>query len=557
MWAFPESVAMEASPLSTASTEDWIEEFDQSLNLQRDGIREFLDAQQERFQRVETELNRQLQQLADELAGNREEVHQAREEVQQRSERLAREAETLAGLKEELDTRQAQWEKLQEGATRQQEALVEQIRQQQEQLDHRGKEFAERQVEVDAAEARLHHDHRALELARQEHQAGLEQLATLRAQLEGKQAELDTQREQLAATHADTEKQRRRIARELNAQRAAQRKELERRRAELERQDAREQAELSQQLDAAQQQLAKVADELKASEQRAEQLESELEALRGQHDQLQQEQTQRACDGGVDAEALKRVETERDALLGRLSETESRLADAQRSLAESQEAGAAGSPADEDARRRYEMVLDDLRELKAQNAELQQQLAQAKSARPAAQATGGIMNWEAEKRRLLAALESDFDENNEEAKAERLRIEDVIEKTDQALAEKDRECSELKRLLDDQSANLGSVAVGAAAVGQVIDSDAIVQEERQKLTELQQQWREKLRQAEIDISIERAKLAREKAEFEERLAATGKGAHPPEGEARSSAPSGKPARGRWLERLGLKDADQQ
>jgi hypothetical protein len=101
------------------------------------------------------------------------------------------------------------------------------------------------------------------------------------------------------------------------------------------------------------------------------------------------------------------------------------------------------------------------------------------------------------------------------------------------------------------------VAVGAAALGEVLDSDSIVHEERQKLKELQDQWREKLRQAEIDISIERAKLARDKAQIEEKLLTLGKRADPPETETGQSAAAAKPARGRWLERLGLKDAGEE
>jgi chromosome segregation ATPase len=557
---FSELAAMEASPLLTSS-EDWAEQFDQSLHLQRERIREFLDAQQQRLERAETELGLQLRQFADEVARNRGDVRQAEEEVQQRSERLTREAQTLESLKEELATRQAAWEQFQQRATHQQEAWAEQAQQHQDQLDRLREELAQRQSEIDAAEAKLHHDQQALDLARQEHQAGCEQVAALREQLEAKRAELDTRHEQLSARQADTESQRRRIARELKARHAEQLKELERRRSELHRRDAHQHEELQQQLASAREQQAAVAAELNTSRQRAQELDAELGSLRGKYDQLTQEQTQRPGDGGMDAEQLKRVEAERDALLTRLGETENRLAEAQRSLAGAKKAGAEGEPADADARRRYEMVLEDLRELKAQNAELQRQLAQAQSARPAAQSPGGTLDWEAQKRRLLAALEADSDQDSEEAKAERLKIEDVIGQTDRVLAEKDRECRELKQLLENQSANLGTVAVGAAALGEVLDSDAIVQEEREKLKQLQEQWREKLRQAEVDISIERAKLAREKAQIEEKLLAVEKGAHQPEGKTGAGvpacgSPAAKPARGRWRERLGLKEPEE-
>ncbi|MHC4181588.1 MAG: hypothetical protein ACYSWU_29185, partial [Planctomycetota bacterium] len=74
--------------------------------------------------------------------------------------------------------------------------------------------------------------------------------------------------------------------------------------------------------------------------------------------------------------------------------------------------------------------MEDLRELKDQNAELREQLAQARSAPSAGPATGGALDWEAEKQRILAALESDSDEEDEQAAAERMKIEDVIRETD-------------------------------------------------------------------------------------------------------------------------------
>jgi hypothetical protein len=218
---------------------------------------------------------------------------------------------------------------------------------------------------------------------------------------------------------------------------------------------------------------------------------------------------------------------------------------------------ATGDAADlDDLRRRYEMSLEDLRDLKARNAELQQQLAAAKSAGPAAAPQkGGALNWEAEKQRILAALESDSD-GGKPTKEERLKVEDVLHRTDQLLADKDREIEELKKVLDHQSDNLGSVAVGAAALGEMFDKDAIVQEERESLRRLQEEWREKLRRAEIDISMERAKIARERAQVEERLrllesqAATAAGDKPNETDK-----EGTPVRGRWLARLGLKDGN--
>jgi chromosome segregation ATPase len=243
----------------------------------------------------------------------------------------------------------------------------------------------------------------------------------------------------------------------------------------------------------------------------------------------------------------------------RLMEAERRLAEAEHRLAEAPKAAPDGQLEEEEFRRRYELALEDLREVKARNAELQQQLASARSAAPSATPPRrGVLDWEAEKQRILAALESQSagDDGNEEARAERLKIEEVVRKTDAVLAAKDREIAELKGLLANQSGSLGVMAVGAAAVGEVLDKDAIVQEERENLKRLQEECREKLRQAEIELSLDRAKLARQRAELEEKLRAMAPQESSTIGTAETADKSGKPPRGRWLARLGLKDLEK-
>ena len=76
-----------------------------------------------------------------------------------------------------------------------------------------------------------------------------------------------------------------------------------------------------------------------------------------------------------------------------------------------------------DYQRRYEMALDDLRELKASNATLQDQVSKARATAStlAKQSRAGhtSLDWETEKVRILAALESELDENDSEQRAER------------------------------------------------------------------------------------------------------------------------------------------
>ncbi len=209
----------------------------------------------------------------------------------------------------------------------------------------------------------------------------------------------------------------------------------------------------------------------------------------------------------------------------------------------------------EDASRRYLMAMDDLRELKARNAELQRQLVEAQAAparRGAAAPTAESGNWETQKRRMLAELESD-DRHDAESTERRLKIEEIVARTDKIIAEKDREIEELRHLLNNQSNSLGSLAMGAAALEQVFDQDAIIREERARLQQLQSECQDKLRQAEIEIAMERARLARRDAEIEEKVRNADQSRASAEADADALAPTGRPVRGRWRTQLGLTD----
>jgi chromosome segregation ATPase len=185
-----------------------------------------------------------------------------------------------------------------------------------------------------------------------------------------------------------------------------------------------------------------------------------------------------------------------------------------------------------------------------ENAEIQRRLIRAQAA---AASQGGRLDWEAEKRRVLAALESDLDPNDPQQQAERLRIEKVLQTTEQALADKDRQIEELEHRLGD---NARGRDADSAAIEGVLDGDAVVQQERERLRELQEQWREKLSQAEIELSVQRAKLARDRAELDERLRFAEATlpqvptASDPADRQKRSAP------GRWLARLGLTEDDR-
>ncbi len=213
-------------------------------------------------------------------------------------------------------------------------------------------------------------------------------------------------------------------------------------------------------------------------------------------------------------------------------------------------------PGADEYQRRYKMALDDLRKLKITNAELQRNLAQARSLSeylPGGEsAQGGKLDWEAEKQRILAALESDFDQNDPPQQDERLKIEDVLQATEKVIAEKDREIEELRQRLEEHDSNAKIEAERSAAIDQVIDDDAEIRRERERLEQLQEQWRDKMRNAEVEWSVGRAKLARQNAELENRAKA---GAAETPSDTSAAEKVEQSVGGRWLARLGLAESD--
>lgn len=518
-----------------SSDDTWADEFARTLGQQRGRVEEFLAGQRERLDRANAELAEQIRRISEESDQDHAETLRARQDLQQQSDDLSRQGALLAQLKEELEARQADWDEVQQRAIQNYDTRAAQIRSQQEELSARQEELRQQRSQIDAAEAKLGHDQQAFALVRQEHQAEVEHVAALRQRLEEQTAELTAQREQLAAERA-----------ELNQRETGQSGQARQEQEQLQRQADEQRCQLEQQtadLQAARQRQTELVAELESTRQREAESVAQLEVAR-------RRQTELSAELETAREGQPELITELESLRQRCDQLQEQLAET------SQQAENEGS--DGDLRQRYEMAVDDIRALEARNTELQGELERARAAgiRVAAASSGVTLNWEDQKRRILAALEADSDEDDEERAAERLKIEDVIRKTDEAIAEKDREIGELKALLGDQSNNLGAVAVGAAAVGELLDTDEIIQEERENLRRLQAEWEEKLRKAEIDISIERAQIARNRAQLEERLRVfEEKGGQAEADSSTSDKPSGsnKPTRGRWLARLGLKD----
>ncbi len=200
-------------------------------------------------------------------------------------------------------------------------------------------------------------------------------------------------------------------------------------------------------------------------------------------------------------------------------------------------------------RRRLELALDDLREARAELA-----------SRPAADESDGAgLDWESQKRRLMAGFDSEDADDEGKVPSDAIEVRQIIEATDEAIRRKDEEILELQRLLQHQSENLGSFAVGAAAIEELLASDELIQQERDNLERLQAQWRDKLKQAEIEISMERARIARERKELDSQLQTFRQEQQRLEARIAELQTTRRPGndpvpRNRWFSRLGLNES---
>ncbi|HUG66651.1 MAG TPA: hypothetical protein VMM76_02800 [Pirellulaceae bacterium] len=267
-----------------------------------------------------------------------------------------------------------------------------------------------------------------------------------------------------------------------------------------------------------------------------------LNARAGELKQLRSMLAEQASTGeGIDVEVLleqlSELRLERDELIGR-------LVDAER---QGEQASAADSEHFDELQRRFEVAVQEIRELKAKNAGLQKQAAQGgETSRPAIAAATTGFDWEQQKRHLMQQLDSELEESNPKDKQTKISIESTIRITDQVIAEKDRQIADLKTRLAESSS-----AANDGAPSSLLDNDEQIREERERLSRLEDEWRSKLRQAEIDISVERAKLARERSDVDAKLRSVE--------DARGDIAGGKNTAkqtGRWLTRLGLKDDDK-
>lgn len=395
-------------------------------------------------------------------------------------------------------------------------------------LAERARQLDAREREIDGLRAELEaRETAAAESLRQKarYDERLRRLEEREEELENERQRTKAQRRRLAAEMKDQREAGRREARRAVEDSESTREELRRRHEELQRRAA--------ELDRREADLASSAAAVEGDSQ-----------LRGRLRSLEASLAERNA-------ALTEVASEVDDLRSRLNDYKSKLSETEARLVAAQ-SEANDSDADADLRRLYDEALENVRDLKIRCAALEK--AQAAGS-PAAATVDEPMDWESQKRRMLATLEA-ADPRDSAARADRLTIEGTIRITDNVVAEKDREIADLNRRLEEQA------GASSSDVKAVVDQDELIARHRAEAERFRNEWSEKLRSAEIELSLERAKLARERtelderrAEFEAQLARSAKDVY-----AATSAPGETPRKtggGRWLARLGLREKDDE
>jgi len=257
--------------------------------------------------------------------------------------------------------------------------------------------------------------------------------------------------------------------------------------------------------------------------------------------QLRAELAAQAGRGGDAERALEElfaIRNEREQLLAHLAEAERKLADA----------SATDTRDVDELQARFELAVQEIRELKSKNEQLERQ---ACSAEPRVDA--GSFSWEQQKARLMRELEG-FNDADQQQAADKLTVQGAIAITDQVVGEKDREIADLRLRLEQYDKLEAGAPPGPAAPDYELHREEAIRAEQEKLSALQAEWQAKLCEAEVEVSVQRAKLARERMEIEEQRRALEQ-QREELGPAASKPATGKTQTGRWLSRLGLKDDD--
>jgi chromosome segregation ATPase len=269
----------------------------------------------------------------------------------------------------------------------------------------------------------------------------------------------------------------------------------------------------------------------------------DLQRLRARGAELEQELSRRPESNQADSAELVALRAERDELAARVEELEQRPTAQIDPNVEQQFS---------DLQRRFELAVEDLREYKTKSTKLEAQLAAAaRQSRNVIPDTGGN-DWESQKRRLLASLEENVEvPETPVQKQQRITIEGTLEMTDAVVAEKDRQIAELQaQLVTGGDGARVAAAEHTQKMNDLVDGDEVIAEHRQRARELERELQEKLRSAELELSVERAKMARQNRELEQLKSELESKQQDFESNGPAAVTQGQPKR-RWRDKLGL------
>lgn len=571
----------------------------ESLRDLRERAQSSLQRQRQRMQELESRFPETLQDVAEQLVGelldesqgaNHEVTRQAQEDLdRQRREWEAELASTDADISARMDDLATQ---LAEVAQRESDLATREgeLNSQREQLEASQAELAEDRAALDAEvtaagqeadervqllEQELADERQQLTVANEQHRQLQEQRERLATDLQAEREKLESQRaawqetsdrsqaelnerigelESQLAESAKTHQQQLAEANEkLQAQQAAVEAE-EGRAADNERESAawaEERAQLIAERNQIASTLEAVSQELAATRESQETLDelqgkfdlalADVRQLRQQNAELEQELAHRPQQSQDNSAEFTALREECEALQNQVRELESRPP------ATGDEAG---SQEMADLQRRFEMAVEDVRQLRADNEQLEEKLAQRPQAAPAS--GGGEEKWEDLKRKLLMSLEDETGEMSDSRQEERASIEHTIRITDDVVASKDREILDLKQQLEANEVATTQESVDRESLENAADCDEYIQQQRQKLAEMEHTLTEKLRKTEMELSLERAKIAREQSELADwRIELESLRDSLPLKGGEGGTNTGGGGKGRWFSKLGL------
>ena len=515
----------------------------ESLRVLREQADQTLGEHRERVGEIETRLNAQLELLAEELA----------------SERLADE-QTLAASAADSVERTELLEQLQKTIA-EKEAEVEEVL---EQLATQSLAFdaliAERDEELEQVLELGEEESQQRESLEQEKGSLEQELAASQQALEDLQAQENGESSQARKELTEIQEQ----FQQLDERFSTLQEEHKSQQTELE--EARQASEASQQqseetatsLLEAEQQVAELSQSQQENEKSAEQLKqldrkfelalADVHKLKRENAELHEELLSRPEADDQESPELVSLRAERDALSERVLEFEN---------APAPTASDDDQQALDDLQRRFELAVDDVRQLKQENADMQQRLEAAPAASPAS-SDDEPQDWQAQRARLMATLDAEDQGLVDEVRSEeRATIEGTISITDRVVAEKDAmlteweaEVADLQSKLKKRPEGQDVEALREQITAAIFGEEEAVQAECARLRQQQEQLDEKLREAELEISVRRATLAREEVALEEKIAAL-----PSEDSEAEKTSTGKPRR-RWLSALGIGDEDE-